>query len=430
MSAGLSAGAISLLGAGASVVGGLIAADSAGDALQSQEAGAARSDATQRYQYDTTRADNAPFRQTGVAANTRLAQLMGLGGGAMTREQIRAQLMPSYTTAGTAGTAATQGQPIYNGENEGAGAITGYTQGTAGTAGGVNEAGLNAAVEAQFAQQQQQQSDPSYGSMMRNFSAQDLRDDPVLNASEGYMQPMRDYNASDLENDPLLKAAPGYFQPLRKFGQADLDGDLVYQNGLQFALSEGRRGIENMGAATGSALGGNTLRALARFGGDLATQRTGDAYNRFNTEQNTRQQQKQGSYDRFQTNQNYKYGLRADANNRFNQNRDGQFNRLSTLSGGGQVATAQVGAAGQNYANSVSQTAQNLGNAQGASAIARGNALSGGIQGGIDNYQQGQFLTQMRDRENRLTRGGSGTFRAPADDPMNLYRFGNSGSGG
>jgi len=293
---------------------------------------------------------------------------------------------------------------------------------------------------------------------MRDFSAQDLRDDSVLNASEGYMQPMRDYNASDLENDPLLKAAPGYFKPLGRFGQADLDGDLVYQNGLQFGLNEGRRGIENMGAATGSALSGNTLRALTRFGNDFATQRTGDAYNRFNTEQNTRQQQKEGSSNRFnanqnykyglrtgssnrfnanqnykyglrtdssnrfnanqnykyglrtdssnrfQTNQNYKYGLRTDSSNRFNANRDSQFNKLSALSGTGQVASGAMGTAGQNYANNISQTAMGLGNAQGASAIAQGNALSGGINNAIGGYQQSRLLQAYQDR---IARGGS-----------------------
>lgn len=79
MAFGLSAGAIGLIGAGAGVAGSLIASGSASDAADAQRQGAAASDATQRYQYDTTRADNAPFRETGLAANNKLTELMNGG---------------------------------------------------------------------------------------------------------------------------------------------------------------------------------------------------------------------------------------------------------------------------------------------------------------------------------------------------------------
>jgi len=76
MSFGLSAAAVGFLGIGAGVAGSAISSRSAKKARQSQEQGAAQSDATQRYQYDTTRADNAPFRETGLQANYKLADLM------------------------------------------------------------------------------------------------------------------------------------------------------------------------------------------------------------------------------------------------------------------------------------------------------------------------------------------------------------------
>lgn len=66
-------------GVGGSLVGGMMASHSAKRASNAQSAAAAQSDATQRYQYDTTRADNAPFRETGLAANNRLAALMNNG---------------------------------------------------------------------------------------------------------------------------------------------------------------------------------------------------------------------------------------------------------------------------------------------------------------------------------------------------------------
>ena len=67
------------LGAGASILGGVMGSDAAGDAADAQGAAAAQSDATQRYQYDTTRADNAPFRETGLQANNQLAAMMNGG---------------------------------------------------------------------------------------------------------------------------------------------------------------------------------------------------------------------------------------------------------------------------------------------------------------------------------------------------------------
>ena len=64
---------------GVGLVGAGMASDAAGDAADTQSASAAQSDATQRYQYDTTRADNAPFRETGLQANNKLAALMNSG---------------------------------------------------------------------------------------------------------------------------------------------------------------------------------------------------------------------------------------------------------------------------------------------------------------------------------------------------------------
>jgi len=64
---------------GGSVLGGLMSSKASGDAADAQGQAAAQSDATQRYMYDQTREDNAPFRETGVAANNKLTELMNNG---------------------------------------------------------------------------------------------------------------------------------------------------------------------------------------------------------------------------------------------------------------------------------------------------------------------------------------------------------------
>ena len=58
------------------VIGGLLGSNASRSAASAQADSAAQSDATQRYMYDQTRADNAPFRETGLAANNKLAEMM------------------------------------------------------------------------------------------------------------------------------------------------------------------------------------------------------------------------------------------------------------------------------------------------------------------------------------------------------------------
>lgn len=245
MAFGLSAGAIGLIGAGTSLVGGMMASGAAGDAADAQSAAAAQSDATQRYQYDTTRADNAPFRDTGLQANNRLAYLMGLspgtssppgaaGAGGMTAEQLRAELLGKYTT-----TAAPDPSLGINWTRDGDNQI--YTpQPGAQT---IDENGLQAAIQARMSQQAQQTqaaqgNDPNFGSLSRNFSA------------------------------------------------ADMGADPVYQSGLKFGLDEGGKGINRQAAAGGSMLSGATLKALTRFGNDYGSTKANESYNRFNSNNN------------------------------------------------------------------------------------------------------------------------------------------------
>lgn len=78
MAAGLSAGAISLIGAGAGLLGGVMSANAAGSAARAQRAAAGQAEATQRYMYDQTRLDQAPYRDVGYAALDALRARMGL----------------------------------------------------------------------------------------------------------------------------------------------------------------------------------------------------------------------------------------------------------------------------------------------------------------------------------------------------------------
>lgn len=223
---------------GGTVVGGMMASDAAGDAADAQAGAAAASDATQRYFYDTTRADNAPFRDTGLAANNQLAMLMGLQpGSGLTREQLRSELLGQYTTTTPGASPALGYQPYTADAGPPSSQIYQPQQSTT----SVNEAGLTNAIEARLQQQAKEQAalkkNPSFGSLARNFNASDLRKDPV------------------------------------------------YQSGLQFGLDQGTQGINRQAAAGGNFLSGATLKALTRFGNDYGSTKANESYNRFNNNQ-------------------------------------------------------------------------------------------------------------------------------------------------
>lgn len=84
--------------AGAVVGSSLIGANASSQASGAQAGAAAASDATQRYMYDKTREDNAPFREAGLAANNRLMDLMK--GGQFDRRFTQADMNadPVYQT--------------------------------------------------------------------------------------------------------------------------------------------------------------------------------------------------------------------------------------------------------------------------------------------------------------------------------------------
>ena len=228
---------------GGALVGGLLSSSAASSAADAQGAAAAEAAKTQKYMYDTTRADQAPFRDAGVAANNRLAMLLGLSPRSSQSSMspqasgdLRSQLLPQFTTGAVAA-------------NMPPGGITGGPNGnsqdqnwTTGSAGTVDEAGLQAEMQRRSAQVGQQSGrdmsgDPAFGSLSRNFQASDLKADPV------------------------------------------------YQSGLQFGLDQGVQGLNRQAAANGSFLSGAALKALTRFGNDYGNTKANESYNRFNNNQ-------------------------------------------------------------------------------------------------------------------------------------------------
>jgi hypothetical protein len=137
---------------------------------------------------------------------------------------------------------------------------------------------------------------------------------------------------------------------MRDFKMSDFQAD----PGYQFRMSEGMKAIERSAAARGGLNSGATMKALTGYGQNLASQEYQNAYDRFNSD------------------------------------RDRRFNRLASLAGTGQTATNQMGQAGQNYANSMTDIYTGMGNANAAVRMGQaqqandfvGNMIKFGASGG------------------------------------------------
>lgn len=153
---------------------------------------------------------------------------------------------------------------------------------------------------------------------------------------------------------------------VKPFSLADFAAD----PGYGFRVSEGEKAIQRAASGRGGLYSGATLKALARFNQNTASDEYGNAYNRYNT------------------------------------NQSNQFNRLASIAGLGQTATNQVGQAGQNAygtiasaganaSNNISQNLIGAGNARASGYVGGANAISNGIGQGLNFYQNQNLLSAL-----------------------------------
>lgn len=143
---------------------------------------------------------------------------------------------------------------------------------------------------------------------------------------------------------------------LRDFSMADFEAD----PGYQFRMDEGMRGVEGGAAARGGLLSGAALKAIQKYGQGLASQEYGNAYQRFNADQTNK------------------------------------FNRLTGMIQSGQGSAQQIGNAAQNFGQQAGSNMIGAGNAQAAGIMGTTNALVGGLNQGVNAYQQNQLMNLIR----------------------------------
>lgn len=155
---------------------------------------------------------------------------------------------------------------------------------------------------------------------------------------------------------------------LGQMGDADFKRDFTTSDfqkdpGYDFRMQEGQKALERSAAARGGLQSGGTMKALAQYGQNFASNEYGNAYNRFNAD------------------------------------RDRRYNRLSSLAGVGQTANSQLGQAGMNYASQAGQNMMGAANAQGAAGMAQANGWANTLGGigkmGTDLYAMNNMNSWM-----------------------------------
>ena len=142
--------------------------------------------------------------------------------------------------------------------------------------------------------------------------------------------------------------AAGYGSAGKNFGMSDFNAD----PGYQFRLDQGNQALERSQAARGGLLSGGAMKDAMAYNQGQASQEYGNAYNRFQTD------------------------------------RSNILNPLQSLSGQGQTATGSMVNNAGAYGTNVGNNLTNLGNAQGANALAQGNILANGLNQGLSGYGQ------------------------------------------
>jgi hypothetical protein len=148
--------------------------------------------------------------------------------------------------------------------------------------------------------------------------------------------------------------------------------DLPSDPGYQFRLNQGTQGIQRAASARGGLYSGATLKALARFNQDTASQEYGNSWN-----------------------------------------------RLASIAGLGQTATNQMGQAGQNAYGTIANAGMNASNNIGQNMMGAANARASGYVGGANaiNNGIGQYLNYSQN-QNLLSRLSSNNNVGGYNDEM------------
>jgi hypothetical protein len=234
--------------AGIGLVGASMSADAAGDASELQAQGTRDGIASQERQFQQVRTDQEPYRNFGGAAVNKLSQLLGLGAqyGGQRRSlgDIRAELAKQNPFEAASGG--------YSGGG-GGGLPTNFS----------SPADYEAATYGKTYGQPNAQTFTDYNTNLDQLAQKQYGDEEAA------------YKAWQAEQG-LAAQDDDYGSLLRDFTGDDLEND----QGYKFGLREGQQGIDRRAASGGNYFSGAALKEAARYGNDYAGTKFNEAWNR------------------------------------------------------------------------------------------------------------------------------------------------------
>lgn len=376
---------VAWVGAGIAAVGTISQMDAASGAAGAMQGGSDQATQAQMMAAAQMRQDLAPWTEAGGAAQSRLNQLMGLGGvgssgrtslglsTGLTPDQVRQQLMGRYTrqsTAGTGGTAA----PTYRSGTEaisalGAQGAHDYFQNQSNAQrnvltgdGGINsgQPGIGPGYWLDNNDETGQRRWVSTASGDAGGPSSTIDEEGLQAAIDKYYQEQDALNAT-AEGDPAYGSLMRAYRNGEEFSFTG--EDLASDPGYKFGLDQGTQGIERGQAARGNLLSGAAMKELGRFNQDYAGTKFDNAFGRNLTTWNTNL----GAY---------------------NQNRNSLYDMLTGVSRTGQNSAAQVGTSNISTANNIGSNMIGAGNAAAAGQVAGSNALASGLNGVANAFAQ------------------------------------------
>lgn len=221
-----------------------------------------------------------------------------------------------------------------------------------------------------------------------------------LNAGAYALGQMQDLNGNDRFATPVES-----FKGNTTFGEqqpgeyVDPGFDFKADPGYQFRMKEAQDAVNAGAAARGNSFSGDTLSALAKRSGEVASEEVGNAFNRYNTNRNFGFNANQAKIGQFNTNrgafQNSLDSNRAQFNTETGtrrQSNNDRFDRLNALAGFYTNATNNNTRAGSDYTGGIAGNAVAAGQARANGRIASQNAR---VQGQQNMGSAFKFLSDM-----------------------------------
>ena len=197
------------------------------------------------------------------------------------------------------------------------------------------------------------------------------------------------------------------FDPGAKFSYTA--EDLLKDPGYKFRMEEGQKALERSAAAKGGLFSGGLLKDIANYSQGLASQEFNQGYNRAENTANTEYNKNLGQFNLDKSIFDSNEAARASdytrgtgeytmAHDIFKGNQTDLFNRLTSLSGGGQTAATTLGGAASQYASNAGSIGINnatrtgdLGvssaGTQGSGYLAAGNNRANAANNAAGTYQ-------------------------------------------